>query len=156
MSVFAHSSALVKFYAEESDHELVRSIDVLIVSQVARVEVPAALWRKQRLGELGADQARLLSDDFEADFFGTDGDEPRFSSLAKSSIELPACATCTGSGPTMLCSWGAPWRSVRWRAPVGPSLSSTTGRGRRRLHLGAGGVSQEQHRAAARGGMLVA
>ncbi len=47
MSVFADSSALVKLYADESDHELVRRIDVLIVSQVARVEVPAALWRKQ-------------------------------------------------------------------------------------------------------------
>lgn len=45
------------------------------------MEVPAALWRKQRLGELGADQARLLSEDCEADFYGTNGGEPRFASV---------------------------------------------------------------------------
>jgi len=34
------------------------------------VEVPAALWRKQRTGELSAGDARLLTADFEADYSG--------------------------------------------------------------------------------------
>ena len=78
MSTFADSSALVKLYADEADHEAVRSLDVIVVSAVARVEVPAALWRKRRLGELDSMSARVLVDDFEADFFGDGASPPRF------------------------------------------------------------------------------
>ena len=42
----------------------------IAVAQLARVEVPAALWRKQRMGELSANDARLLTADFEADSSG--------------------------------------------------------------------------------------
>lgn len=38
-----------------------------MVSGVARVEVPAALWRKQRLGELSAQDCALLVRAFAAD-----------------------------------------------------------------------------------------
>jgi predicted nucleic acid-binding protein len=82
VSLFADSSALVKLYADEADHELIRSQRLLIVSQLARVEVPAALWRKQRMGELSAAEAGLLVADFEADYFGTPDEPPRFAVVA--------------------------------------------------------------------------
>lgn len=44
-----------------------RSRDLYVVSAIARVEVPAALWRKQRLDEVSADACALLVRAFEAD-----------------------------------------------------------------------------------------
>jgi hypothetical protein len=58
VSVFADSSALVKLYADEPGHEQVRNPGLLLVSQLARVEVPAAIWRKHRMGELSPDDSR--------------------------------------------------------------------------------------------------
>lgn len=78
MTVFADSSALVKLYADEPGHEPVRAVSTFVVAQLARVEVPSALWRKRRLGELTADSARLLVADFEADYFGTVDQPSRF------------------------------------------------------------------------------
>lgn len=53
MTVFADSSALVKRYANEHQHEVVRAIaEPVAVSALARVEVPSALWRKHHRGEL--------------------------------------------------------------------------------------------------------
>jgi predicted nucleic acid-binding protein len=78
VSVFADSSALVKLYADEPGHEPVRRQPVLVVSQLARVEVPAAIWRKTRIGELSTGHARILTDAFEADYFGTAEQEARF------------------------------------------------------------------------------
>lgn len=86
MSTFADSSALVKLYADEAGHEQIRRLTAVVVAELARVEVPAALWRKQRMGELSADDARVLTADFEADYFGTGSQPPRF-----------AAATATGS-----------------------------------------------------------
>lgn len=77
-ATFADSSALVKLYADEPGAEAVRDLQLLVVSQLARVEVPAALWRKHRIGELPVDDTRLLVATFEADYFGTDDEEPRF------------------------------------------------------------------------------
>ena len=82
MSTFADSSALVKLYADEAGHEQVRSLVSVAVAQLARVEVPAALWWKQRMGELSAEDARLLTADFEADYFGTDSEPPRFAAVS--------------------------------------------------------------------------
>jgi predicted nucleic acid-binding protein len=76
---FADSSALVKLYADEPGAETVRSVGLLVASQLARVEVPAAIWRKHRIGELPAAAAGVLVAAFEADYFGTDGEPPRFS-----------------------------------------------------------------------------
>lgn len=81
MSCFADSSALVKLYADEAEHEPIRRLKTIAVSQVARVEVPAALWRKQRLGDYAADVAQLLTAEFEADYFGTDHEPPRFAAV---------------------------------------------------------------------------
>ena len=73
MSVFADSSAIVKLYADEEGHERVRTLDAMVVSAIARVEVPAALWRKNRMGELNARDARTLVRAFEHDLASTTG-----------------------------------------------------------------------------------
>jgi uncharacterized protein len=89
---FADSSALVKLYADEADAEVVRALPLLVVSQLARVEVPAALWRKHRMQQLSAGDARLLQSAFEADYFGTDGDPARFVVVAATASVLDDAA----------------------------------------------------------------
>lgn len=83
MSTFADSSALVKLYFDEAAHETIRSLPALVVTRLARVEVTAALWRKQRMGELSVTDARLIADAFEIDYFGTDEASPRFAVIAE-------------------------------------------------------------------------
>lgn len=79
MSAFADSSALVKLYADEDDSDSIQALAApLVVSALARVEVPAAIWRKRRLGELDDADAATLVDAFEADWFGSPGRGPRF------------------------------------------------------------------------------
>lgn len=68
----------MKLYADEGDHGAVRALDVIVVSCLARVEVPAAIWRKQRGQEIAAADAGLLIAQFEADYFGADAEPPRF------------------------------------------------------------------------------
>jgi predicted nucleic acid-binding protein len=99
LSTFADSSALVKLYADEAGHDHIRGLVSVAVAQLARVEVPAALWRKQRMGELSADDARLLTTDFEADYFGTDSEPPRFVAVvATGSLLDDAARLCAGHG----------------------------------------------------------
>lgn len=99
MSAFADSSALVKLYADEADHDLIRELAPLAISQIARVEVPAAIWRKQRLGELGSGDAQTLVEDFEADYFGTEGAHPRFAAVALTPTLLDTAARlCAAHG----------------------------------------------------------
>lgn len=90
--VFADSSALVKLYADEPGADDVRSLSPLIVSQLARVEVPAALWRKHRLGELSAEDATLLVAAFEADYFGAEDEPERFFVIAMTASILDDAA----------------------------------------------------------------
>jgi uncharacterized protein len=97
VSTFADSSALVKLYADEPGHEQVRGLVSIAVAQLARVEVPAALWRKQRMGELSAEDARLLTADFEADYFGTDAEPPRFAAVAVTGSLLDKAARLCAS-----------------------------------------------------------
>lgn len=92
MSVFADSSALVKLYVDEADHALVREQVGLIASQLARVEVPAALWRKVRIGDLAPQDAALLVAAFDADYSGVAEEPPRFSSVAVTSFLLDDAA----------------------------------------------------------------
>lgn len=92
MSTFADSPALVKLYADEPGHEHIRPFGLLLVSQLARVEVPAAIWRKHRMGELSAGDARVLVDDFEADYFGTTGEDARFAAVAPAAPVLDDAA----------------------------------------------------------------
>lgn len=87
----------MKLYADEPGHAAVRSLDALIVSSLARVEMPAALWRKERLGQLSAADAELLVAAFEADYFGTADEEPAFAAVAIRPALLDEAAALTGS-----------------------------------------------------------
>lgn len=78
MTTFADSSALVKLYADEPGQAEIRDLSVVVVSELARVEVPAAIWRKHRTGELAAQEAGLLTSEFEADWYGTAASPSRF------------------------------------------------------------------------------
>lgn len=98
MTTFADSSALVKLYADEQGFHEVRSLTALAVSQMARVEVPAAIWGKHRLGELAEGEAQVLVADFEADYFGT-GEEPRFAAVTLTAEVLDGAARlCAAHG----------------------------------------------------------
>ncbi len=97
MSAFADSSALVKLYADEDGYQQVRGMAGIAVAQLARVEVPAVLWRKQRMGELSAEDARLLTADFEADYFGTGSEPPRFAAVAATGRLLDEAARLCAS-----------------------------------------------------------
>lgn len=68
MTAFADSSAVVKIYADEPQADVVRSHRTLVVSALARVEVVAALARKERSGQLSAQDAGVLIDAFAADW----------------------------------------------------------------------------------------
>ena len=82
----------MKLYADEPGHRTVRALERIVVSCLARVEVPAALWRKQRRGELGEGELRVLVAEFEADYFGTPAEPPRFlvTGLPSSVLETAA------------------------------------------------------------------
>ncbi len=82
LSTFAASSALVKLYADELGHRPIRALDTLVVSALARVEVPAALWRKTRSGELDDAAASILVSAFELDFHGDPDFDSRFTIVA--------------------------------------------------------------------------
>ena len=60
----------MKRYADEPGAEAVRAIEDAVVSALARVEVPAALWRKHRVGELSSGDAATLTEAFEWDWYG--------------------------------------------------------------------------------------
>lgn len=83
----------MKLYADERDHQAVRAVVALAISALARVEVPAALWRKQRIGELTAPQAGVLAREFEADFHGVGAHGPRFAVVAVSQPLLDHAAS---------------------------------------------------------------
>lgn len=70
MTVFADSSALVKLYADEDGSEAVRAQPVFAVSEIARVEVCAAFWRKHRMGQLSLRSVGTLVRLFEGDLAG--------------------------------------------------------------------------------------
>jgi predicted nucleic acid-binding protein len=96
VTAFADSSALVKLYADEIGAEMVRKLSPLIVSQLARVEVPAALWRKHRIDELSMSDATLLIAAFEADYFGTQEEPARFLVIAATASILDDAAQLAG------------------------------------------------------------
>ncbi len=69
------------------------------MSALARVEVPSALWRKYRLGELAADDAAVLVEQFEWDWFGEPAREPVFAVLAVSAEILEEAARSVARHP---------------------------------------------------------
>ena len=72
--MFADTSAVVKLYVDEIGAEPVWSVTGLTISELSRVELPAALWCKHRAGELSSESAGVLAGAFEADYYGSDGD----------------------------------------------------------------------------------
>lgn len=96
MIVYADSSALVKLYADESGSDLIRTIGEFAVSQVSRVEVPAALWRKSRMGVLPPRLTAALVGDFETDWFGDENGHQRFGIVRMTTLGLEDAARLTG------------------------------------------------------------
>ncbi|MGI9051873.1 MAG: type II toxin-antitoxin system VapC family toxin [Ilumatobacteraceae bacterium] len=98
MTVVLDSSALVKRYVDEPHQDLVRSIaDAMVVSAIVRVEVPSALWRKHRLGELTDDEIEVLIALFEIDWSGDDANTtPALSPVAMSDDLLASAAVHVG------------------------------------------------------------
>ena len=95
MTSVADSSALVKLYADEVDHDVVRQEPHFVVSALARVEVPAALWRKVRTGALAAELARALVADFEVDLSGSEDEGPRMFAVSVTAGVLDLAARST-------------------------------------------------------------
>lgn len=65
-------------YADELGGTVVGDRTDLIVSRIARVEVPSALWRKHRQGELAADDLATLLATFESDWIQAGHDDGPF------------------------------------------------------------------------------
>lgn len=68
----------MKLYVPEKGAAHVRGLRDIVVSQLMRVEVPSALWRKARTGELGGAQVEILVDRLGFDLDGWAGTPPRF------------------------------------------------------------------------------
>lgn len=68
-----------------------------MVSALTRVEVPAALWRKVRIGDLTPADAADLVSAFEGDYQGSGDRAPRFGVLAATESVLDDAAGRTGS-----------------------------------------------------------
>lgn len=80
MTVFIDTSAVVKLYVPERQHQVVRArTDHMVVSALTGVELASALGRKHRLGELHAADAAALYAAFDADVHEDAG---RFSVVA--------------------------------------------------------------------------
>lgn len=100
MTVFADSSALVKLYVPEAQYRTVRRIaEPFVISALARAEVPAAFWRKHRVGEISIADAVTLSAVFAADEEGAGLDAPRFSSIAPTERVLRVAARAIARHP---------------------------------------------------------
>jgi predicted nucleic acid-binding protein len=74
LTAFFDASALVKLYVQEPGTEIVRSVEEPpMISELTRVELPSALWRKHRIGQLSAHAASRLTAEFEADYYSEGG-----------------------------------------------------------------------------------
>jgi uncharacterized protein len=82
----------VKLYANETGHRAIRALDALVVSALARVEVPSALWRKARTGELEDAATNTLVSAFELDFHGDLDSGSRFTIVSPTEPVLVASA----------------------------------------------------------------
>jgi predicted nucleic acid-binding protein len=92
VTVFFDASALVKLYVPEPGTDVVPSVDVsAMISELTRVELPSAFWRKHRLGQLSAQAAERLSREFAADYYG-EGSEPRFAVMRISDVTVSMAA----------------------------------------------------------------
>lgn len=67
----------------------------IVVSALARVEVPAAIWRKQRSGELDREDALVLALTFAADYVGIRDVPARFLAVRVADQILERAASLT-------------------------------------------------------------
>jgi uncharacterized protein len=89
----------VKLYANEAGYRQIRALEGLVVSALVRVEVPSALWRKVRMGELEEADARVLLSAFELDFHGEGRSGSRFAIVAlKESVLVAAAGEAAAHG----------------------------------------------------------
>lgn len=95
MTVFADASSLVKLYVDEPGAEEVRAREHLVVAQVSRVEVAAALWGKVRTGSGTAELVAPLVAEFTADWWGDPG-PGRFAVLGTSAGLLEDAVRLSG------------------------------------------------------------
>lgn len=83
MTAFQDASAIVKQYVPEVGSEAVRALDTrIVVSDLSAVEVPSAIWAKQRRGEITLADAGVLVSAFGFDLHGGTYQPPRFASIA--------------------------------------------------------------------------
>lgn len=97
MIVFADSSALVKLYVDEPGSAEVAALGDVVVSQLARVEVPAALWRLRRMRELPVAATRTAVDAFVADYTGRAGGGVRYAVVSLTDEVLGDAAALSGA-----------------------------------------------------------
>lgn len=67
----------------------------VVVSALTRVEVPSALWRKQREDAMAAEDAAVLTAVFESDYLGDDDRPPDLVALAVTAPILEEAARLT-------------------------------------------------------------
>jgi uncharacterized protein len=96
VNVFGDSSALVKLYANEPGSDVVREIARFAAAHTTRVEVPAALWKLNRMRLLTPRLTAALVGDFEADWFGDETGARRFGVVRMTSLVLEDAAHLTG------------------------------------------------------------
>jgi predicted nucleic acid-binding protein len=89
----------VKLYADEPGSEQIRRLSNIVVSALARIEVPAAIWRKQRLGELSVDDAGVLVDEFGWDWRCEPAGEIAFAVVAVTEPVLDEAARVVARHP---------------------------------------------------------
>lgn len=78
---------------------MIRRLSGIVVSALARVEVPAALWRKYRLGELAAEDTAVLVEEFEWDWSGGTEQDVAFSVLRVTDVILEEAARSVARHP---------------------------------------------------------
>lgn len=94
--VFLDSCAVVKWYADEPHSEEIRALaGPCLVAEIARVEVAAAIWRKQRMGEMSSGDAQILTTAFAADVSTTG----RFAVVAATSAVIGHAAELVARHP---------------------------------------------------------
>ena len=100
LTVFFDTSALVKLYVPRAGHRAscAGSMTAPMISELTRVELPSAFWRKHRLGRAQrARRAAVLASEFEADYYG-EGGEPRFAVMRISDRTMSMAAAPGGEG----------------------------------------------------------
>jgi predicted nucleic acid-binding protein len=84
-------------YSNEAGHEVVRATRDLVISVLARAEVPSAIWRKVRLDELAHTDAAILVAAFESDYYDAPGGAATFATVAAVDEVLADAARLTAS-----------------------------------------------------------